>query len=140
MTTTVNYRPLSLDDRRMLTHSSMYGGAECFVDKLQRTGKWSWSFLSNKAPVVYARKRDALESCEKYLEVLRALSGMESQARAVCSIFVYCQGDRERVLETISAQAGVDRDRAASILAEVLERTAGGTFAADGEWIPPSAM
>jgi len=70
-------RGITEDERALLTHISRWGSSGYPVSKCG-SHHWTWGpFLSIQGPpVVFPRKRDAIESFEKFMDVLRdALAG-----------------------------------------------------------------
>lgn len=74
-------RPLTEDERALMTHVMMFGSDGYPVSRCG-SRHWQWSFRSIEGPpVVFPRKRDAVASLEAFLAVLREQAGLEARAR-----------------------------------------------------------
>ena len=74
-------RPLSDDDRALMTHIDMWGSSGYPVKKM--AGRWTWDYRSRSASQMYRTKREATESFETYMGVLRDCAGNEAYRRAM---------------------------------------------------------
>jgi hypothetical protein len=65
-------RGITDDERALLTHISRWGSDGYPIQKF-KGGKWTWGpFRSVKGPpAVFKTRREAVESFERFLEVLR---------------------------------------------------------------------
>lgn len=65
-------RGLTEDESALLTWVILWGSDGYPIQRLTRTRGWTWAFRSIAGPpVVFHRRRDAVESFERFLEVLR---------------------------------------------------------------------
>jgi hypothetical protein len=75
-------RPISEDERALMTHVTMWGSDGYPVRKLGRG--WTWDYRSIKGPpIVYRTKRAAVTQLESFLTVLREAYAEEAYERAV---------------------------------------------------------
>lgn len=74
-------RPLTDDDRALLSHINHFGSDGYPVKKLGRG--WHYEFRTISSPVIYKTKRDAIAALETYLGVLRDCLGNEAYRRAI---------------------------------------------------------
>jgi hypothetical protein len=77
---TAYVRPLSEDDRALVTHITMWGSDGYPIRKVG--SRWDWSYRSLSAPILYRTKRDAVAAFETYMGVLRDCLASEAQGRA----------------------------------------------------------
>jgi hypothetical protein len=65
-------RPLTADDRALLAHVAQFGASGYPIQRYTWSGttKWTWTFLNLGSPILFATKREAVESIERYLGVL----------------------------------------------------------------------
>lgn len=76
-------RPLTEDERALLTHVSMWGSTGYPVKKM--AGRWTWTYRSLSAPQMYKTKREATERFETYMGVLRDCYSADAYRRALVS-------------------------------------------------------
>jgi len=78
-------RELTAGERSLMTHVSMWGSDGYPITKLKRGWIWGTSEV-NGPPVVFKTKREAVQSFERFHDVLIAAYGEEAQARAIAEL------------------------------------------------------
>lgn len=86
-------RPLTEDERALNNHVLMFGSDGYPVRKVG-SRHWSWSYRSLSSKLVFPTKRAAVESFEKYLEVIRSCLRAEAYRAA--------KAERDRQSEMLS--------------------------------------
>jgi hypothetical protein len=76
-------RPLSDDDRALMTHISLWGSTGYPVRRLG--SRWTWDYRSLSAPGVYKTRREAVAAFETYMAVLRDCYSAEAYRRALAN-------------------------------------------------------
>ena len=77
-------RPVTEDERAMMTHISMWGSDGYPVRKCG-SRHWTWDFRSVTCPRVFPTKREATASFERFADMIRDCMAFESWERAVAA-------------------------------------------------------
>lgn len=75
-------RPLTHDERALLTHVTMWGSTGYPLQKIKNGRRWTWCYRSLSAPQLYKSRRECLAAFEQYLGVLRDCAAGEAFRRA----------------------------------------------------------
>lgn len=74
-------RRVTDDERRLLTHVSLFGSDGYPIRKLGR--KWAIEHAAVRFPVLFATKREAVAAFEGFLDILIRAKGNEAHVRAL---------------------------------------------------------
>jgi hypothetical protein len=74
-------RPITDDERQLMTHWGMWGSDGYPINKLKRGWTWGPYLSVNGPPTVFKTKRAAVASFEAFIDILLEALGQEAKAR-----------------------------------------------------------